>query len=74
MKVRIQKSAGVIFKNDIIVVQLGKVLDLPKPLASHLVKNNIAVYIQETKDEKEKLKNKNVSHETKEKPVEESDK
>ena len=47
MKVKILKSAGVIYKNEVMVVQIGKVMDLQKSLANHLIKIKVAERIKE---------------------------
>lgn len=51
MLVKIKKSAGIIYKNDVLVVQVGKEMNFEKSLANHLIKIGIAETIKdETKN------------------------
>lgn len=47
MKVKILKSAGIIYKNEVMVVQIGKEMDLQKSLANHLIKIKVAEHVKE---------------------------
>ena len=47
MKVKILKSAGVVYKNEVMVVQVGKEMDLQKSLANHLIKIKVAERVKE---------------------------
>lgn len=56
MKVKILKSAGVIYKNEVMVVQVGKEMDLQKSLANHLIKIKVAERVkQESIEEREEV-------------------
>ena len=56
MKVKILKSAGVIYKNEVMVVQIGKEMDLQKSLANHLRKIKVAERVkQESIEEREEV-------------------
>lgn len=60
MKVKIKKSAGIVVKDDVIVVQLGKEIDLEKSLAKHLIDIGVAELIEEQPKKKIKKIDKEV--------------
>lgn len=43
MKIKILKSAGVLIDGEVMIVQIGKIIDVAKSVGTHLVKNNIAM-------------------------------
>lgn len=43
MKIKILKSAGVLINGEVMVVQIGKIMDVAKSVGTHLVKNNVAI-------------------------------
>lgn len=51
MKIKILKSAGVIVKDDVMVIQVGKVIETNRSLANHLIKNGLAEVFEDTQEE-----------------------